>query len=138
MKTALKRLWDLTGTTVACCTVMAACLVSLGYSWHQLGQHHDLQAATDSVGYRFGVMTVLTALVVAMTAGVGLAALANRYRPRPLPVDPDMPPTKMVYLQGDGEPERCVCHGRLIEDGTEIWHWPQPAKLVCVTKDRVK
>jgi hypothetical protein len=106
-----------------------------GYVWYGLGTTYDLNQLDDTPGFRFGFILAATAFY-----GVALIAAYLERRPvkEPLLIDPDFPPTKMVYLQGEGEPERCACHGQVIEDGTEILHWPQPAKLICVEKDRAK
>jgi hypothetical protein len=113
-------------------------IASLGvfsYSWYSFTTHYDLSQLDDTPSFRFAVLVIVTSLWG--TAQLG-AVLTWRIASKPLPVDPDFPPTKMVYLQGEGEPERCTCHNRPIEDGTEIWHWPQPAKLVCVKKGHAK
>lgn len=134
----LKRLWALTGKPWFFFVAMGLILAEIGYCWHRIGQDYDLHQATSSVGYDLGVMASMTVVVLAITLGGAVGLISRRYLGKPLPVDPDFPPTKMVYLQGEGEPERCACHGRAIEDGTEIWHWPQPAKLVCVKKGHGK
>ena len=132
----LKALWAATGKPATFYTVMAVCLAFLGHSWYRLAQHYDLQALSGTGSYRLGVVTVLTGIVIAMTLGVAAAALVSRYRPLPidpaLPIDRELPPTEMVYIQGEGEPEHCACHNRPIEDGAVVLHWPQPAKLVCL------
>lgn len=128
----LKRLWDGTGTAVAFFAMMALSLAVQGWAWYELLQRHDLSQLTPNAAYHLGIFTALTVATVAATIAGAVGTLLRRYRPRPLPVDPDLPPTQLVYLQGDGEPELCACHGRPIEDGALIWHWPQPAKLVCV------
>jgi hypothetical protein len=128
----LKRLWDATGTTTAFFATMAGSLAIQGWYWHDISQRYDLDQLASTTAYTLGVLSLVTCATVLGTLAMTIGVLLRRYWPRPLPVDPDLPPTQLVYLQGDGEPERCFCHGKPIEDGTLIWHWPQPAKLVCV------
>lgn len=130
----LKTLWAHTGKTYFFFVAMAILLGEVGYCWYRIGQRYNLHDIANDAGYNLGVMASMTVVVIAITLGGTVGLLARRYLARPLPVDPDLPPTKMVYLQGEGAPERCACHDQVIEDGTEIWHWPQPAKLICVKK----
>jgi hypothetical protein len=105
------------------------------YAWFGLVTSYDLNQLDDTPGFRYGFILAATCFY-----GVLLIATYLERRPvkQPLPVDPHFPPTKLVYLQGDGAPERCACHGKPIEDGAEILHWPQPAKLICVEKDHAE
>jgi hypothetical protein len=74
---------------------------------------------------------------VAVDTRIQVRRLAVAQPKLPLPIDIDNPPTKLVFVQGDGEPEHCACHGRPIKDGAEIWYWPQPAQLVCAKEGDV-
>lgn len=130
----LKRLWDATGTPSAFFAMMTLSLAVQGWVWHAFTQHHDLNQLTSTAAYHFGILSTTTAATAGAAVGGALSLLARRYRGRPMDVDPDYPPNKMIYLQGEGELGRCACHDRVIEDGTEIWYWPQPAKLVCIRK----
>lgn len=106
-----------------------------GYAWYSLLTGYDLNQLDDTPGFRYGVVFACTTLWLLAL----LCTLRDSRAPkRSLPVDPHFPPTRMIYIQGKEEPERCDCHGRVIEDGAEIWHWPQPAKLLCVQEDRTK
>jgi hypothetical protein len=115
-------------------TSMGLCAVILTVGWFSVGRRYDLHGITRDEAFWIGGLTAFSFLVITVTVGMLVVTIAERRHPEPLPIDPDFPPTKMIYLQGEGEPERCDCHGRVIEDGAEILHWPQPAKLVCVQK----
>lgn len=114
-----------------------ASLGVFGYVWYSFTSKHDLSELTDTPDYRFGCFIGFLALwlVVELLALVDIytsrRAKTRPAKPAPLPVDPQYPPTEMVYIQGEGEPEHCACHGEPIQDGAIILHWPQPAKLVC-------
>lgn len=46
----------------------------------------------------------------------------------PLPVDPNNPPRLVSYNPTPGSPQRlCDCHGREIEQGDQVFLWPNPA-----------
>lgn len=99
------------------------------YAWYSLATAYDLSELDSSPGFRYGIIFTFTCFY----AVISLASyLENRPVKRPLAVDPDNPPMRLVYIQGSGEEDRCACHGEVIEDGAEILYWPQPAKLVCV------
>jgi hypothetical protein len=134
----LTRLWAQTGKPYFFFLTMALSLLVLAETWYEASKHYNLHELSKSPSYHLGMVAALTALIIAMALTAAFGLLLRRYLAKPLPVDPDFPPTKMIYLQGDGEPERCACHGQAIEDGTEIWHWPQPAKLVCAKRGHAK
>jgi hypothetical protein len=127
----LKRLWTATGKPRVFFAVMVACLGVISWCWYRVSQRHDLHKVTSSYDYSLGVMASMTALLLAVTLGGAVGLLARRYT-KPLPIDPDFPPYEVLYIQGDGKPERCACHGRVIKDGSVVLQWPQPPKFACV------
>lgn len=138
MKKHLKRLWDFTGTTSACLVVAAAVAAVNAWGVWALADRYGADLLLNSPAYAFGYAVCLASLATFVLIVVGTVTLVNRRWPRPLPVHEDYPPTELVYLQGEGEPERCTCHNRPIKDGTVILHWPQPAQLVCLPKAKDK
>jgi hypothetical protein len=135
----LKRAWATTSKPWFFYTVMSLCSLVIAYSWYVVGQHVDLHQIREDIHYKLGVMAAMTAVVMGAFLGITASHAVRRYGPaKALPVDPDFPPTKVVYIEGDGAPERCACHGTVIEDGTTVWHWPRPAVLVCVRKGHAR
>lgn len=62
------------------------------------------------------------------------ALLAHRQpsQPVPLPIDRANPSSYVVFTRADDDPEvGCSCHGRTVNDGDLILHWPMPARLLC-------
>jgi hypothetical protein len=55
---------------------------------------------------------------------------------QPRPVDLSSPPYAAVFEQGEGEPERCDCHGRPLVDGEEVIIWPQRPQILCSDEAR--
>lgn len=110
---------------------IASCAV-FAYAWYKVTTRYDISQLDGTPEYRFGVLVALTVI----WALCQFLLILGRITKKPLPLDRDFPPTKMIYLQGEDEPELCHCHNRPIADGAEILHWPQPAKLVCVKKSK--
>ncbi|PPS89524.1 hypothetical protein [Streptomyces sp. MH60] len=137
MKNTLKRAWAATGTETFFYASGAIILFVLAAAWYELHDEFDIAAAADTEGFRLATLLIATALGLGVVAGGIVWRIVSRYLPEapqakePLPIDPTFPPSRMVYLRGEDERENCVCHDRPIEDGTEIWYWHQPAKLVC-------
>lgn len=132
MKNTLKRAWASTGTMAFFHYVMAALVIVLAASWYELHDEYDISTMMRTDEFQLGIAVALTVFVLALAASGITYSIADRRLPKdPLPIDPDLPPTQMVYIQGEGEPELCACHDEPIKDGAPIWHWPQPAKLVC-------
>ncbi len=132
----LKKLWQLTGTRTAFLTTTLASLALQGYLLQRMADRYGLEQLTDTAPYYFGQLVMLAASTGGILVFYAGFAILNRFFPEPLPVDPQFPPAEIVYIQGDGEPEHCACHGKPIEDGAVVLHWPQPAKLVCTEKGR--
>lgn len=129
---ALKRLGVAISSPLAFFITMVVCLIAMGWCWYQLGQRYDLSVLTSSEGYVLGVVSTLTYAICGLLIGGTSSMIIRRLRPTPLPVDPDNPPMRMLYIQGEGgEPAHCFCHGWKIENNTEVLYWPQPAKFVC-------
>lgn len=122
------------GPVLAAWTWIVLCGVSLTWGWYHTDITMPLSQRTPHDAYAFGALTYLTLWILSIPIGFAGVSLLRRDRRHPLPIDPDLPPTQLIYIQGD-KPEMCACHGKPIEDGALIWHWPQPAKLVCVKKD---
>jgi hypothetical protein len=134
----LKRAWAIAGEPWFFYAVMSLCALVIAYAWYVVGQQVDLNQISQDIHYKLGIMAALTAIVLGAFMGITASHLVRRYGPaKALPVDPDNPPEKMIYIESD-EPIRCACHNQPIPDMTVVWHWPQPAKLVCVKKGHAK
>ena len=133
MKKLLKRLWQLTGTrTALLCTLLVSMSVQT-YLLQQMEDRYGLDRLTDTAPYYFGQLVTLASL----TLGGTIIAAWITFRPRaPFAVDPEFPPTEMVYIQGEGETDLCACHGKPVQDGATVLYWPQPAQFVCAEKGR--
>lgn len=131
----LKRLWVALGGPYALFVASMVLLGELGFIWYRLSKRHDLVQASHTSGYQIGVLAVLSAALAGALLGLATGLLLRRFRPQPLPIDPDNPPEETLFWQVEGEePVRCDCHGKPIPNDSMILVWPQPPKLVCLPK----
>ncbi|MEU9405656.1 hypothetical protein AB0E08_08115 [Streptomyces sp. NPDC048281] len=130
--TLLKRAWSATSRDTVYFLLMGGSLIILGAAWYRVGETEDLGTLANSRAYELGVLVMGTAVIVGLTGGLMLSLIVRRWWPRALPVDPDNPPQKMLFLDSDGpDSVLCHCHGTPVKDGAEIWHWPLPALVIC-------
>ncbi|MEU6362241.1 hypothetical protein [Streptomyces albidoflavus] len=114
-----------------CCASLAYCAVLVSAQWQPSSETY--------AAYYSGVFAAMTTILTAVTLLLLVERVWARRNRKPLPVDPDNPPQRGVYIvEPQGPRERCLCHDRPIEDGAEVLLWPQPARFACIPKPQKK